>query len=164
MNKANEMLEKKEFVQQPLRDIPKMTPEYEEEYSAFSEFIGKFGRSYATFDEHNGKFETFRVNYRDVKEHNLRFDAGEVTWTKAINQFADMSKEEFSKRYLSAELNKPEVLNKPETKPHMVKAGHLPETVDWYAAGKVSESVDQGGCGACWAFTTATTLESLNAI
>ena len=91
MNKANEMLEKKEFVQQPLRDIPKMTPEYEEEYSAFSEFIGKFGRSYATFDEHNGKFETFRVNYRDVKEHNLRYDAGEVTWTKAINQFADMS-------------------------------------------------------------------------
>ena len=46
----------------------------------------------------------------------------------------------------------------------MVKAVNLPETVDWYAAGKVSESVDQGGCGACWAFTTATTLESLNAI
>ena len=40
----------------------------------------------------------------------------------------------------------------------------VPEQVDWYAAGKVSESIDQGGCGACWAFTTATTLESLNAI
>lgn len=40
----------------------------------------------------------------------------------------------------------------------------LPEYVNWYEAGKVSESVDQTGCGACWAFTTATTLESLNAI
>ena len=28
----------------------------------------------------------------------------------------------------------------------------------------MSESVDQGGCGACWAFVTASTLESLNAI
>lgn len=40
----------------------------------------------------------------------------------------------------------------------------IPTEVDWYAAGKVSESVDQGGCGACWAFVTASTLESLNAI
>ena len=85
MKELNEMMEEKPFVQQPLRDIPVMTPEYEEEYSAFSEFIGQYGRSYATFDEHTDKFETFRVNYRDVKEHNLRYDAGEVTWTKAIN-------------------------------------------------------------------------------
>ena len=40
----------------------------------------------------------------------------------------------------------------------------VPEYVNWYEQGKVSESVDQGGCGSCWAFTTATTLESLNAI
>ena len=40
----------------------------------------------------------------------------------------------------------------------------VPDEVDWFAAGKVSESIDQGGCGACWAFVTATTLESLNAI
>lgn len=46
----------------------------------------------------------------------------------------------------------------------MVRAGHLPEEVDWDAAGKVSPSGDQGGCGSCWAWTTATTLESLNAI
>ena len=38
------------------------------------------------------------------------------------------------------------------------------DDVNWYTAGKVSESVDQGGCGACWAFVTASTLESLNAI
>ena len=42
--------------------------------------------------------------------------------------------------------------------------GELPEHVDWYYAGKVSDSVDQQGCGSCWAFTTATTLESMQAI
>ena len=90
-----------------------------------------------------------------------------MSWTKAINQFTDFTEEEFNLRYLSAALKVPEA--KPETashtgKPHMVSASHVPEHVDWYAKGKVSESVDQGGCGACWAFTTATTLESLNAI
>ena len=36
--------------------------------------------------------------------------------------------------------------------------------VNWFTAGKVSKSIDQGSCGACWAFVTATTLESLNTI
>jgi C1A family cysteine protease len=45
-----------------------------------------------------------------------------------------------------------------------LRQSDLPEYVNWYEAGKVSESIDQTGCGACWAFTTATTLESLNAI
>lgn len=47
----------------------------------------------------------------------------------------------------------------------MIRPGTVvPDRLDWYNEGKVSESVDQGGCGACWAFVTATTLESLNAI
>jgi len=50
------------------------------------------------------------------------------------------------------------------SRPHMVQASKVPEYVNWYEQGKVSKSDDQGGCGSCWAFTTATTLESLNAI
>lgn len=62
-----------------------VSEQYEEEYSAFADFMGKFGRSYGTFDEHMDKFEAFALNYRGVKDHNEKFEQGEVTWKKAIN-------------------------------------------------------------------------------
>jgi len=69
----------------PHKKVPKLSDTYMEEYSAFSQFIAKYGRSYATINEHEGKFETFRTNYRDIKEHNQRHAAGEVAWTKVVN-------------------------------------------------------------------------------
>jgi len=47
--------------------------------------MGKYGRSYASVDEHMGKFDVFAENYRAVKEHNERFSKGETTWEKAVN-------------------------------------------------------------------------------
>jgi C1A family cysteine protease len=40
----------------------------------------------------------------------------------------------------------------------------VPESVDWVKMGKVQTPADQRSCGSCWAFTTASTLESLFAI
>lgn len=40
----------------------------------------------------------------------------------------------------------------------------LPERVDWHEAGFTTTPSDQGGCGSCWAFTTAATMESGYAI
>lgn len=40
----------------------------------------------------------------------------------------------------------------------------MPEYVNWNKSGKVSEPQNQRNCGSCWAFTTASTLESLRAI
>lgn len=36
--------------------------------------------------------------------------------------------------------------------------------MDWHKEGKVLAPGNQGSCGSCWAFTTATTLESAIAI
>ena len=62
-----------------------LSEQYMDEYSAFSEFIGRYGRSYASKDEHMGRFDVFTTNYRDVKAHNERFAAGELEWEKAVN-------------------------------------------------------------------------------
>ena len=37
----------------------------------------------------------------------------------------------------------------------------LPENKNWFKEGKVSVPYDQSGCGACWAFSTTSALESL---
>ena len=93
-------------------------------------------------------------------KHNANPDRG---FEKAINQFADLSEQEFRARYLSSYLEVPKDL---KPKPHLLRSENsaVPTEVNWYAANKVSDSVDQTSCGSCWAFTTATTLESLFAI
>lgn len=37
----------------------------------------------------------------------------------------------------------------------------FPDFKSWYAEGYVNKPRDQASCGACWAFTAASTLESL---
>lgn len=53
--------------------------------------------------------------------------------------------------------------NSVHSKPTLSQA-QLPESVDWHKEGKVTSPHDQGGCGSCWAFTTAATMESAYAI
>ena len=37
----------------------------------------------------------------------------------------------------------------------------FPDNKDWYKEGFVTEPYDQGKCGGCWAFSTASVVESL---
>lgn len=41
--------------------------------------------------------DVFVSNLREINEHNERFKRKEVTYTKAINKFADWTKEEMRK-------------------------------------------------------------------
>ena len=131
----------------PNATIVHQQPQDMEEYSAFAQFIGQYGRSYATNDEHSNRFETFRSQYRAVAEHNARYQAGEVGFEKAINQFSDFTEQEFKERYLSADFNmKPDLQlqkmadKEKVTRPHMIQAGKqmpvsytsVPEYVNWY--------------------------------
>ena len=39
--------------------------------------------------------------------------------------------------------------------------GPIPEYKNWFDEGMVTQPYDQGSCGSCWAFSAASTLESL---
>ena len=42
-----------------------------------------------------------------------------------------------------------------------VVVNDMPVYKNWYEEGYVSRPYDQGSCGSCWAFSAASTLESL---
>ncbi len=84
----------------------------------------------------------------------------------AINKFTDLTEQEFSELYLPNGLS---MHSKQDKKIRLQFFGRnefdkAPETIDWRAAGKVASPGDQSSCGSCWAFTTASTIESLISI
>lgn len=49
----------------------------------------------------------------------------------------------------------------PWTDPFSIPVSKLPEYKNWFEEGMVTRPYDQGSCGGCWAFSAASTLESL---
>merc|ERR1712216_356822 len=46
--------------------------------------------------EHSERFAVFKANLKKIAEHNKLYEAGEETFHMAVNQFADMTSEEFA--------------------------------------------------------------------
>ena len=107
------------------------------------------------------RFETFKTNIKNVREHNMKG----LSYTKGVNQYSDLTFEEFKEWYLMEE---DEEIQCSATNDESVLASHgfnlhsekLPTAVDWRDEGVVTSVKDQGRCGSCWTFSTTGTLES----
>jgi len=92
-------------------------------------FLAKYGRSYASKEDVNHRFNTFSANYDKIMEHNAQNDHFKM----AINQFSDLSEEEFAQHYnsglsvpLASSVKKHKVMSS-----EVVSDTSLPESVDW---------------------------------
>lgn len=56
-------------------------------------FQTEFNKNYSD-EEDKVRFEIFKETCKLIVEHNKKFEAGEVTWTMGINQFADKRQNE----------------------------------------------------------------------
>jgi C1A family cysteine protease len=135
--------------------------EYED---AFVSFMQKYSKSYLP-DEIFARFEIFKQHYDEVEKHN----AGNFTWTIGINQFSDLTRQEFKNTYLRYDplprsgggrrmtVEELKALNKG---PQAYPSGSL----DWSAKGVVTPVKDQGQCGSCWTFGTTGGVEGVVAL
>ncbi|KAM0874821.1 hypothetical protein ACQ4PT_037187 [Festuca glaucescens] len=130
----------------------------------------KFGRAYTDAVEKLRRREVFAANARHVDAVNR---AGNRTYTLGLNQFSDLTDDEFLEThlgYLQHQLRPQEINNTAaaaadvSSKGAALKDGQLrymPGSVDWRAQGAVTDIKNQGSCGSCWAFAAVAATEGL---
>lgn len=134
----------------------------------FEKFIHDFKKDYKAGEgEFLARRSTFLTNLAKIIKHNLSGSS----YKMGVNKFTDMTIDEikassmglkkamrssFAQGFKNGLHAVPETLTNPNVE--------LPNEVDWRNEGVVSPVKDQGGCGSCWAFSSAEVLESHAAI
>jgi len=128
----------------------------ESPYPSFTTWSLLNGKQYPSPTERDYRESVYDFNVRKIARHNAKG----LSWTMAVNKFADMSKKEFVQKYLfyggynNATANRTRNYNW-----SLLAPTALPSSVDWSSKGAVTPVKDQGQCGSCWAFSSTGALE-----
>jgi C1A family cysteine protease len=123
----------------------------------FIAWMNRHGKQYSTMEEYLLREYNFNKNAFAIEKRNSLPDR---TAKLGLNQFADISQEEFSSRYLGGYKQRSQML-RGEVKAYESynPLVSLPAAVDWVAEGAVTGVKNQGQCGSCWSFSTTGAVE-----
>eukprot|EP01147_Barroeca_monosierra_P001608 gene1608-4745_t len=127
--------------------------------ATFSEFKTQFGKVYESVEEEARRAQIFADNLAFISRHNAEAARGLHTYTVGINQFADLTNEEYRQLYLSPY---PGLLGRKRNTVWL--EGPNAGSVDWRQKGAVTPIKNQGQCGSCWSFSTTGSVEGAHAI
>jgi len=125
---------------------------YDQEWELFK---AKYERNYLSTPEHDNRKSVFISNLRLIQKHNAEHALGLHTYTLGVNQFADLTNDEFVKTYNGF---RPEMYQG-LPKANLKSVGAEPDSIDWREQGYVTPVKNQGQCGSCWAFSAVATME-----
>jgi cathepsin L len=123
---------------------------------SFESWLIQNNKNYATETDKQYRFGIYKANVEYIENHN-RQNRG---FTLAMNQFGDLTSEEFARIYLGTRIN----ATKPTVKRSAPKDFAVPDSVDWRTKGVVGPVEDEGQCGSCWAFVSSESVASACAI
>ncbi|XP_054778219.1 zingipain-2-like [Prosopis cineraria] len=134
----------------------------EEVLALFQLWQKEYGREYDDRKREASRFEIFKENLEYIRETNARRKSP-LDYSLGLNEFADLSREEFSKIFTpdmgpvpkdNINLNDEDDDSCPDAQ----------ASIDWRKMGAVTKVKNQGHCGSCWAFAAAGAIEGINAI
>ncbi|XP_021071348.1 LOW QUALITY PROTEIN: cathepsin Q-like [Mus pahari] len=120
----------------------------------WKEWMKKYEKSYS-LEEEVLKRAVWEENVKRIKLHNRENALGKNSYTMEINDFADMTDEEFKEVVMGV------TLPVDNTRKSLWKRAldALPKFVDWRNEGYVTRVRNQRKCNSCWAFPVTGAIE-----
>jgi len=118
----------------------------------FVSFVSTYNKKYDTTQEFFERFNIFAAKFAEIEKHN----AGNYSYTMGINEFSDLTWEEFSAVYLGFIGGESTAPNWEAPASNRIRAN----AVDWRTKGAVTPVKNQGSCGSCWDFAGTGVIET----
>ncbi|KAK8469002.1 hypothetical protein PHAVU_006G176920 [Phaseolus vulgaris] len=126
--------------------------------AAHQDWMTQFERAYADDAEKEKRLKIFVKNLEYIEKFN---SGGNKSYTLGLNQFSDLTVEEFIASYTGLKINSSRPRSSTATR---LSVTNVPTSLDWREFGAVTDIKNQGRCGSCWAFSAAAAVEGIHQI
>ncbi|XP_076445208.1 procathepsin L-like [Babylonia areolata] len=126
--------------------------------ATWTQFKKTHGKNYTLVEEAKRR-SVFMDNVKRIEEHNWHYFQKTKSYYLGINQFTDLTEEEY-KQYNRLMKQRVDDKKKIHCTEFMTPLNwFVPPFVNWTAKGYVTPVKNQGQCGSCWSFSTTGSLE-----